>query len=172
MSSRKRPLADNSVRRKPTHYLPCVSCGVRQGKMMNHFHKSRRPLILPVGSPQTHASILASPSTNINILNTQQSIDLGIEIETNDCFDSDTTSSTISPPSSINMTNITKDISMTDINLLGQEIIVPNDSNMYDVTTGKKEYSILRIYEFCESAGCPCYFFDGLLKIIREEVIL
>ena len=56
--------------------------------------------------------------------------------------------------------------------LIGKEIRVPIDDNVYNIYQGNQEYSMLWLLDYCEKALCPNYFFDGLIIIIREENVL
>src|SRR5688572_32783681 len=40
MRNEKRSLELAANDHKPKHYLTCPGCGIRQGKMMNHYHSS------------------------------------------------------------------------------------------------------------------------------------
>src|SRR5688500_16127964 len=55
--------------------------------------------------------------------------------------------------------------------MLGTEMEISVKDKMYDSHQCDLEYSLLQIYKNCESAKCPIYFFDGIIKTFKEEVL-
>lgn len=182
MSSRKRRAINHLDHRKPSYYSTCPTCGVRQGKLLNHYQQS--PRCCPTGAQTKLTSNQKSNNMSQYVDNLQDMINKFYDNQdssddnfgnNSDNSSTDTTSSVtnvVNDPTIIDPNNGTnqQEIQYTDV--LGQEIYVPTDHSLYDITMGDQEYSLLRIYDFCEKASCPRYFFDDIMKVIREEVKL
>ena len=149
MLSRKQHAEGDKNNRKPSFFDTCSKCGVRQGKMKNHYQQSLR--CCPTATTMT-----TRQNTYIN--NTEF-----IETETNsdNICQSDDNSDT---SSDININDFVSTNNNMDINdsndnieqyLLGKEITVPIDDNVYNIYQGNQEYSMLRLLDYCKKASCP-----------------
>ena len=134
--------------------------------MKNHYQQS--PRCRPTAT--TMATRQNTYINNTEIIDTETNSDNICQSDDN----SDTSSDIIINDQVSTYNNMDINASNNNIEqyLLGKEIRVPIDDNVYNIYQGNQEYSMLRLLDYCEKALCPHYFFDGLIKIIREENVL
>ena len=152
MLSRKRRAEGDKNNRKPSFFDTCFKCGLRQGKMKNHYQQS--PRCRPTAT--TMATRQNTYINNTEIIDTETNSDNICQSDDN----SDTSSDIIinDQVSTYNNMDINASNNTIEQYLLGKEIRVPIDDNVYNIYQGNQEYSMLWLLDYCEKALCPHYF--------------